>query len=160
MRKYKKVLVSGTFDRLHIGHRQLLERGFSIARNVIVGLVASNHLLKDKERGDEIGSYEQRKMAIEKFLKSKGWLDRTTIIPMHDRYGPTVTDAGVEALVVAKKINPACDTANEIRQQKGYKKMDIVEIGFVLSEDGKVISSSRIRKGEINTEGRIVNKIN
>lgn len=158
MWKYKKALASGTFDRLHIGHRRLLEKAFSIAERVIVGLVASEDLLKNKELGEEIGSYEQRKTTIVKFLKSRGWLERATIIPLHDQYGPTVTDKTIEALVVAKKINPACDRMNEIRQRKVYRRMDIVETGFVLSEDGKVISSSRIRKGEIDTEGRIANK--
>ena len=40
MAKYELVATGGTFDIIHKGHTELLEKAFSISSNVIIGLTS------------------------------------------------------------------------------------------------------------------------
>jgi len=45
---------------------------------------------------------------------------------------------------------------NEERKKTGKKSLKIIKINFVLAEDGKPISDSRILKGEIDRQGKLL----
>jgi len=51
---------------------------------------------------------------------------------------------------------PTCETINNVRKRKGLKELEIIVIDFVYSEDCRIISSSRIRKGEIDRNGQVL----
>ena len=42
---------------------------------------------------------------------------------------------------------------NQVREGKGVDKLEVVVVPIVMAYDGHRISSSRIRNGEINSEG-------
>ena len=79
------------------------------------------------------------------------------VVPLEDPYGTTIYDANFEAIVVSEETEPTAIEINEIRVSKGMKPLDIVVVSFVLAYDGIPISSTRIRSGEINKNGDIVN---
>ena len=47
------------------------------------------------------------------------------------------------------------DGISDIRKSRGLAPIQIVEIPFVLAEDGEPISSLRIRYGEIDAHGKL-----
>ena len=77
------------------------------------------------------------------------------IEPLADRYGPA-PDEDFDALVVSEETLPVGMEINRLRQEKGKRKVDIHQISCVLADDGRWISSTRIHRGEIDPEGRLV----
>ncbi len=145
---FKKAAVGGTFDRLHSGHKTLLSRAFEVAEFVLVGITSDEMLSKEAE------SYNERKRALEKFLRKFG--KRCEIVKLHDAYGPAATDAELDAIVVSEETKHRAIEINEMRKKKNLKPLEIIVIPLVLAEDGAAISSTRIRRGEVDEEGRVL----
>ena len=78
------------------------------------------------------------------------------VIPLNDVFGTTIYDGDFDAIVVSEETEPTAVEINEIRTSKGMRPLDIVVVSFVLAYDGTPISSTRIRRGEINQNGEII----
>ena len=64
-----------------------------------------------------------------------------------------ISEEELEAIVVSEETLYRALEINRIRVEKGLRPLVIVVVPMVLAYDGKPISSSRIRRGEINEEG-------
>lgn len=147
---YKRVAVGGTFDKFHYGHRKLIGTAFEIGETVEIGVTSSVFANKNHK----VDSCANRMANLNEFLKSKH--DNYHISRLDDPYGPTIHEADYEAIVVSEETEPNAIKINEIRVSKGMNPLDIVVISFVLADDGIPISSTRIRKGEINRKGELI----
>lgn len=150
---YKTVILGGTFDRLHIGHEAFLDKAFKSADKVIIGLTTPI-MLKKLVRQDSILPFEERKKTIENFIKK--YNKEFDIIPIEDIFGPSTEIEDLDAIVATDETGPTCERINQIRKRKSLKELKIIHVPYVYSEDCRVISSSRIRKGEIDREGRVL----
>jgi pantetheine-phosphate adenylyltransferase len=153
--KFKLVGASGTFDRLHIGHKALLRKAFEVSERVMIGLTTSK-MVQHKTLAEKIEPYEVRKKKLQKFLKEEGFQERAEIMSLDDPYGPAITDSGLEALVATEETLEGVKKINIIRGEKGLPPLDIVIVPLVLAEDGSRISSTKIREGKINARGKIM----
>jgi pantetheine-phosphate adenylyltransferase len=151
------VCLGGTFDRFHRGHKAMLLKAFEVGEKVVIG-VSSNAFVENKKH--RIQPYEKRVEAIKRFLRQRGLLDRAVFVPLDDPYGPAVTDGEIEGIVVSEETEPRTEEINEARAEKGLQPLKVFRIAMVLAEDGKRISSTRIRLGEIDREGRTTAKKN
>jgi pantetheine-phosphate adenylyltransferase len=147
-KRYRKVAVGGTFDKFHQGHRMLLEKAFQVAEQVLIGVTSD-------EFGGQKGEIEPCNVRMSNLNALLQGHSNYIIARLEEHYGPTVDDETMDAIVVSPETEPTAWEINKIRQEKGMKPLDIVRIGMVLAEDGKPISSTRIRKGEINPDGSI-----
>ena len=145
-KKYKKVAVGGTFDKFHDGHKKLLSTAFEIGDHIEIG-VTSNEF--GGLKGD-IDSCKERMQNLKSFFSDKS---NFHVVSLDDPYGTTIYDEDIEAIVVSEETEPTAVKINEIRVSKGMKSLDIVVVSFVLAYDGTPISSTRIRRGEINQNG-------
>jgi pantetheine-phosphate adenylyltransferase len=150
VKSYKKVAVGGTFDKFHYGHRRLIGIAFEIGRYVVIG-VTSNEFGGVKGR---IEPCNIRMSNLKTLLEKKH--QNYEIKELHDPYGTTTTDETIDAIVVSEETEPTAFKINKIRREKGMEPLDIVTIGMVLADDGIPISSTRIRKGEIDKMGTII----
>lgn len=148
-KRYNKVAVGGTFDKFHDGHKKLLSTAFEIAESVEIGVTSDAF---GGLKGD-IDSCEERMDNVKSFFKDKS---NFIIVPLDDPYGTTIHDASFDAIVVSEETEPTAVKINEIRISKGMEPIDIVVVSFVLAYDGIPISSTRIRRGEINKNGEII----
>ncbi len=155
--KLKLVAVGGTFDRLHRGHKKLILKAFEAGDEVIIGLTTDN-MVKNKFLGKEILSFDERLKELKEFLEDKGLLSRCKILSLNDVYGPTTIDESIEGLVVSEETLGRALEINRIRVSKGMRPLIIFVIPLLLAENGKPISSHRIRSGEINRNGKVLRK--
>jgi pantetheine-phosphate adenylyltransferase len=145
------VCLGGTFYPLHEGHKVLLKKAFQVAGptgSVFIGVTSAS--MTKKKKG--IASFEKRKQSIEHFLTEENVIGQAIIQPLSNKFGPTLK-GDFDAIVVSPDTQPTAEEINRERKSMGKKPLQIIVIPFVLSEDGKPISSSRIRRKEIDEKG-------
>lgn len=152
--KYRVVAVGGTFDILHNGHKALLGKAFQVGKSVLIGL-STNRLIEMMRKKHAPAPYRDRYRALRKFLEEEGVADRTKIVPLNDPYGMAAIAPSIEALVVSEETRARGIEVNQIRRSNGLRLLDLVEVDLILAENGKPISTSRIRAGEITVDGRM-----
>ena len=141
--------VGGTFDKFHDGHKKLLSTAFEIGNQIEIGVTSDEF---GGLKGD-IDSCKVRMSNLKSFFSDKS---NFVVVPLEDPYGTTIYDERIEAIVVSEETEPTAVEINEIRVSKGMKPLDIVVVSFVLAYDGTPISSTRIRRGEINQNGKFI----
>jgi len=146
IRKYSYVAVGGTFDLLHNGHKLLLKKCFEIGDRVVIG-ITSDRLARRKAH--EVSPLTERRKKLEEFLKSLGVFERASIVILEDPYGPTITDGDISAIVVSEETLPRALEINRIRRSHGLKPLDIVVVALMKDDDGRPLSSAKLRRGEL-----------
>jgi len=151
-----RVCIGGTFDFLHKGHKCLIDKAFSAAGkngSVFIGITKGD-ISKEKKI---INSFIARRKIVEEYLIKKNYIHRAEVKPIFDKYGPA-TDREFDAIVVSPETLHVAKEINEKRAQNGKFPLKILEISFILAEDGKKISSTRIRNKEIDNDGCALNQ--
>jgi len=157
-KRFKVVAVGGTFDELHRGHKALLLKAFEVGERVLIGL-CSDRLVESFYKPHITACYEKRLNELKSFLKKHNLLHRTEIIPLNDPFGVTLSGGCVEALIVSRETEAVGIKINEERLRRGLTPLEIVAIDMVPSEDYAPISTTRIRAGEIDREGKLVKRV-
>jgi pantetheine-phosphate adenylyltransferase len=152
-RLYARVATGGTFDHIHAGHRRLLERSFEVGDEVVIGLTSDEFLAKVGKTPEY--TYERREAELRRYLEQRFPGRRYLVAKLYDYFGPGIVDGGVEALVASPETAPRVKLANELRAERGFSPLALVTVDWVNAEDGKPISSTRIRRGELDSEGRL-----
>jgi len=167
-------ILGGTFTPVHNGHRALLHTAFQTASHdgsgdghVIVGLTDTDLAARtrgDSDQADHLGPFEKRRRKLNAELTRLGsaYSASVEIIRLSDTRGPAATRADVDALIVSPEAK-AQRRANEINRQRsrdGLPRLEIHTAPFVVAEDGTRISSTRIRNGEIDSHGRLLEERN
>ena len=75
---------------------------------------------------------------------------------IEDAMGTADVDANLEAIVVSHETEHSAEMINKQRLANNLDLLDIVVIEWILADDGTPISSTRIRKGEIDNEGKLL----
>ncbi|TFG22545.1 MAG: pantetheine-phosphate adenylyltransferase, partial [Promethearchaeota archaeon] len=120
----------GTFDRLHDGHRLLIETALKVSNKVVIGLT-SQKMLKRKKFADLIEDFETRKKHLENFISSIGGADRVEIIELTNPYGPPIKEAEYEGIVASQETFLNSVRLNELRVANGFDPLIIILIPMV-----------------------------
>ncbi|TGC11032.1 phosphopantetheine adenylyltransferase [Methanolobus halotolerans] len=150
-----RVVVGGTFEYLHEGHRALLRKAFEIGGSgeVDIGLT-SNEMANKRDRN--VPDYSIRESRLLGYLKEiAGDNVDYNIIELSDPYGKTLNE-NYDYIVVSSETYSVALKINRIRAERNMYPLKIVKMDFVMADDGKPISSTRIARGEIDLHGHVV----
>ena len=147
--KYRKIAVGGTFDKLHKGHEALLDAAFTMADEVLIGITSDDFA---SMKNHVIEPCEVRITKLKSMLKN----NKNIIKKIMDSNGTADTDKNLDAIVVSKETEKSAIEINKIRCENGLNPLDIIIIEWILADDGVPISSTRIRKGEIDQKGTLL----
>jgi len=108
-------------------------------------------MLQCKTNKHLIQSYEERLGEIEKFISTEFDAERCSIFPIDTKEGGGDTMEDLEALIISDEIGVVQNAfdINQMRIDNGLKRYHIIIIPRVRTQDGKPLSSSRIRDGEV-----------
>lgn len=155
-KKFETVVVGGTFDEFHKGHRALLMKAFEVGDLVLIGL-CTEEFAKKLRKPHEVAGYEERLRDLKQFLRQLDVLSRAEILPISDPYGITLsTKPPLDAIVVSRETEPRAKEINEKRIAKGLPPLEIVVIEMIPAENHVSISTTRIRRKEIDREGHLL----
>jgi cytidyltransferase-like protein len=145
------VATGGTFDILHKGHYVLLLKAFEVGKHVIIGLSSDDYANQKKQITND---YRIRLKNLKDFIAEKFNKSNYSIYELDNFYGPTVLNREVKAIVTTESSKENCVKINNLRESKNIGKLEIVIVPLVEDHEGKVISSTRIRQGEIDWNGK------
>jgi pantetheine-phosphate adenylyltransferase len=135
---------------------KLLSESFRIGQEVIVGLTSDEFVKKFKVNIEIKHNYTRRLENLNKIIL-KNFPGRTyKIVRLNDEFGPIIQSDRIKAIVVSEETFVKIPQINKIRFFRKMKPLKVLVIRMVNSEDGKPLSSTRIRNGEIDECGNIL----
>jgi len=155
MRQFRQVAVGGTFDQLHKGHKALLNKAFEVGDRVIIG-VTSDSFVSKLDKKHHIASFEDRKRELEAYLTVQGLMNRAEIIQLENSFGITITSTDLDAIVVSQETERIAHIINVKRESTGNKPLEVIVVTMVPAENHTPISTTRIRRGEIDRNGHLL----
>src|SRR6185503_9599385 len=145
------VATGGTFDILHKGHYMLLLKAFEVGQRVIIGVSSDSFATRKQKK--IINNYRIREENLKKFIDKNFKKSNYSLYQLDDFYGPTVLTRDVQAIITTESSLENCVKINKLRESKGMPQLEMILVPLVEDKEGKVISSTRIREGEIDING-------
>lgn len=140
---------------MHRGHEVLFRNAFTLAGprgEVHVGLT-SDRLAGRKAR--PVRPYGTRRKDLESLLRERFPGRRFRVRKLVHPWGAAAREP-YDALVVSPETAPAAEALNRGRRRRGLRPVRAVVVPHVLAEDGGVLSSTRIVRGEVDRRGRVL----
>ena len=154
------VIVGGTFDCLHAGHRLLLASALKCAKGgvLLVGLTSDS--FAKKARGYKVGVFEERQARVLAFLGKLGATKtRISVAKINSRFGMAVSSKAATHICVSEETISGALEINRKRKKLGMKALVVCKVPIILGSDCLKISSSRVHAGQISESGKRLTRI-
>uniref|UniRef100_A0A1B6CV28 Bifunctional coenzyme A synthase n=2 Tax=Clastoptera arizonana TaxID=38151 RepID=A0A1B6CV28_9HEMI len=147
---FNSVVIGGTFDRLHSGHKVLLSEAILRCRKKLTVGVTDTPMLKGKKVWELIEPCDLRIEKVRDFLEDVEPNLDYVIVPISDMYGPTKDDPTFEMIVVSSETIGGGSKVNQVRKSNNLKPLCVHSVELLADtkldeiEEDK-ISSSNLR---------------
>ncbi|XP_022196494.1 bifunctional coenzyme A synthase [Nilaparvata lugens] len=125
LKVYNNVVLGGTFDRLHTGHKILLSEAVLHCQKKITVGVTDSEMLKTKKLWELIEPTEVRIKNVREFLQEIEPRLEYEVVSISDMYGPTKDDPTFEMIVVSAETVRGSAKVNEVRVQNGLNQLEV-----------------------------------
>ncbi|TKR62370.1 hypothetical protein L596_026346 [Steinernema carpocapsae] len=148
---YDAVVLGGTFDRLHNGHKVLLSTAIRKANKYVTCGITDGVMIQKKKLFELMQPYEVRAKAVEEFIADVGVTVECRAEAIHDPFGPSIVDPDLQCIVVSEETKAGGEAVNRRRQERGLSTLDIDVIHLLdgkdhVLEEVKLSSSTRRRE--------------
>jgi pantetheine-phosphate adenylyltransferase len=126
----------------------------ALSDEVTLGITSDEFAKSMKRAG--VQSFDERKMAVDDYLSQIGARDKIQVVVLEDAFGPALKDKALDAIFVTVDTVENALKLNQARRQAGLHPLEVVIVPKVLAQAGGFVSSTRIRAGEIDADGRSV----
>nr|KXH70706.1 MAG: hypothetical protein AM325_10925 [Candidatus Thorarchaeota archaeon SMTZ1-45] len=115
-------------------------------------------MLEYKSDRKLIQSYDERYAELTKFIQSEFDIERSSIFPIETTEGGADKMKDLDALIVSDEIGVVQNAfdINQMRIDNNLKRFHIIVVPRVRTKDGRPLSSSRLRRGEIYHEDELI----
>lgn len=147
-KKFKAMVLGGTFDKLHDGHYHLLNTASSLANSISIGLTSTNYQeLYPKKYKEKVFSYVKRLEQLIKFINELNLNINYYIFPInHPWKNESSTNPFLDSIIVSEETSSSIKLINNKRTENNLKPLKAVVISGVVSKKGTYLSSTALRK--------------
>jgi pantetheine-phosphate adenylyltransferase len=150
-----QVALGGTFDPVHDGHRALFRRAFELG-DVTVGLTSDELAAQTRHAERYVRPFQERRVDLEAELEALAdEHDRTFEIRKLEEPTGIAVEPPFDVLIVSPETRPGGERINELREAAGLEPLEIEVVDHLRAEDGDIVSSTRIVRGEIDEHGNL-----
>lgn len=124
---YNTVVIGGTFDHLHEGHKAFLRFAFQESKEVLIGVTSDRYAAAHKEHISYLQTFSERQEVLKNFLANEGVLSRATIAQIDSvLYPKEWENLQIDAIIVTENTVKGARHINEDRKKKGLPALDVV----------------------------------
>jgi phosphopantetheine adenylyltransferase len=118
--------------------------------------VTGDRLVATLGKKHQVRPFSSRVRDLRKLLKTRRWSSRARVTMLREPYGPAARRKKLEALIVSKGTLASGRRLNRLRRQSDLRSLDLHVVDLLRADDGKPISTTRVRNGEIDLQGRVL----
>lgn len=151
-RTHPNVVLGGTFDRLHDGHKVLLSQSCLLCDNKLTIGITDGERNKKKLLWELMQAYSVREEGVVSFVSDIKPTITVEPVQIFDIFGPTITDPDLQCLVVSQETSGGGEAVNQERSKRGFPQLEIITVDIVddvcrnEDEEEKVSSSSKRKR--------------
>uniref|UniRef100_A0A0K0EDK8 CTP_transf_like domain-containing protein n=1 Tax=Strongyloides stercoralis TaxID=6248 RepID=A0A0K0EDK8_STRER len=152
---YDAVVIGGTFDRLHNGHKVLISTAILHASKYVVTGITTGDMNKKKTLYQLMESFEDRKRGVDEFINDVSIGIESRSEGIVDPFGPSIVDPNLKLIVTSEETKKGGDAVNLKRNERGLSTLDTYVIPLIDGADEVLkevkLSSSAKRRSLLGT---------
>lgn len=130
MRLWSNVVLGGTFDHFHVGHKLLLSTAaFVCSQSLLVGVTAAS-MLSRKTLTELVEPINARQEAVRQFVQRIKPQLQLSVIEIDTPEGPTVDMADLQCIVVSEETVKGAQSINDQRTAAKLTPLTIVQLSI------------------------------
>jgi len=132
---YTQVVLGGTFDRLHAGHKILMTTALLRCTDRLTVGVTGQDMLKNKTLSELITPVQDRIEGVKEFVNQVRNDVQCNAVEIQNPFGPAIELPELECIVGSQETEKGCLAINSKRKEAGMNELDIHLIELVQDEN-------------------------